>query len=265
MVLAVENPCDQLLARARFPDDENRSLLFAQPAGLLSEFSYGGAVSDQLISSRGAEPCFGSALSLEKVLFEDPSDRLQDSVQGQGLLEKIRRAELDRLDGRVHGSMTGHDHDFDVCIEFFDRLQRLDTVHAGKPDVQEDDVRVFRADQLHGLGPVAGRPDLEALILQAPSQRVEDVLFVIDDEYLCFEHHVASSFALVLSSQGPMRTVSEDRSHYIRPHGKRQTKGGRPWPFNPSENKGFSARREERKTLLLRAGSLVDPAVAAPV
>ena len=50
--------------------------------------------------------------------------------------------------------MPGHDNHIDVRIELLDGFQGFNAVHAGDPDVQENDVRVPGTNHLNGFGSV---------------------------------------------------------------------------------------------------------------
>ena len=130
----------------------------------------------------------GDLLLEELVLFleadqvEGMVDEQDHLFQGEGLLDEIEGPELGRLHGRFDGAVPRHHDDLDLRGVGLDHLEGFDPVHAGKPDVQKNQVgRVF-FDDLEGLLAASDGPDLVALVGQDPLQGLADALFVVDNQ-----------------------------------------------------------------------------------
>ena len=91
--------------------------------------------------------------------------------------------------------MPGHDNHIDVRIELLDGFQGFNAVHAGDPDIQEDDVRVPGTNHLDGFGSVPGGPDLIAFVFETGTQCSKDFFFIVHKENLGFYHvRIPNSF-----------------------------------------------------------------------
>ena len=106
----------------------------------------------------------------------------QRALDGERLLQEVEGAEFG---GAYRGLdvAVARDHDYlGMIFALHQLLQGLQPVDAGEPDIQQDDVRRFMAQQFDALLTAAGEQGLVAFIRQHAFQRAADLRLVIDDQ-----------------------------------------------------------------------------------
>src|SRR6266545_4226964 len=108
-------------------------------------------------------------LLLEAGMLEGALHDEERLLERERLLDEVVGAELGRLDGGLDGAMAGDHHHGGLPPPLLDLGQRLEAVHAGHPDVEEDQIRrvVGQAPQ-RLLGGAHGRDPIALVLEDAP-------------------------------------------------------------------------------------------------
>ena len=121
-------------------------------------------------------------LAFQIQVLQRVAQREQDAVGVERLFQKIVRAELRRLHGRLNGAVTG-DHDYlRVGIELAQLPQRFEPIHPLHLHIQKDEVRPELGIQLQRLPAGRTRPHFDGFVLEQLLQRFADALLVVDHE-----------------------------------------------------------------------------------
>ena len=157
---------DQLLPRPVLAVDQDAAVRGRRHRHLLAELRHDVAVAHhhQPAVDAGAQR---AVLRFELAVAQRVADDEDGLLERQRLLDEVVRAELDRLDRRLDVAVAG-DHDDDgVGAALAQTLQRREAVHAGQPDVEDDEV---------------DRPARQPVqTLLAARHRLDDVPFVLED------------------------------------------------------------------------------------
>ena len=113
---------------------------------------------------------------------ERVTNREEQPVGVERLLQEIERATLCGLDGRGDGSVTGDHDDLRRPVEIVEARERFEAVEPGHLHVEEDQMGMELRVERDGLAAGRRDPDLEILVLEDLFERLPDAGFVVDDE-----------------------------------------------------------------------------------
>ena len=182
---AVEGVRDQLLAGAAFPVNQNPPLRGRRERQLLAQGLHGDAFADDAI----AVPKFiaKSAVGASELDFVGGVlERQKGFFKRQRLLYEIEGAELGGADGGLDRPVSRNHDDQRRGAERPNFFKRRQAVHAGQPDIEQDQVEPPARQGLErGLRALHGRCCV-AFIFEHRGKRLPDSGFVIHDEHRVF-------------------------------------------------------------------------------
>src|SRR5215475_2266195 len=130
-------------------------------------------------------------LLLETGVLESPRGDQERLLEGERLLDEVVGAELGRLHRRLDGGVAGDHHHRRLGAALFHLGEGLQPVHAGHPDVEEDEIRRIVHEAAQRFLRRARRGDAIALVLQHAAQRALDEALVVHDEDVLARHQLA--------------------------------------------------------------------------
>ena len=138
----MDQPGNHLLAGAGFAGDQNRRLRRRDLNRGLDQARHRLGAADQVlpVESVGETLLEESILLLETAVLHRPLYRPPELVEIERLGQVVVGAFLERLHGRLHGGVGGHDHDGDSRIERLDFGQRREARNLDHPDIHQDQV-----------------------------------------------------------------------------------------------------------------------------
>ena len=185
VAVAVDRADHEALAGARLAVDQHREIGLRHLLDEVADLADLRAVSHELW--KGHLPFLGGQPRRRR--------RGRPLAVGQGVLHHAKEfAELHRLGdevpgtqlhcghGRIDRAVAGHHDDRDVPIDLPDPLERLQAVHPGHPDVEDDQMGKLLTDERQGLLRPRGRPGAIALRLEEALEHLAKRLFVVHDE-----------------------------------------------------------------------------------
>ena len=134
-------------------------------------------------------------LSVSPLELERPAQGDQQAISVERLFEEVVRTIPGCLNSRLDRSVTRNHHDQRPRTFGAEACQHVQAVHAGHLHVQEDHIRVKGLCSEKGIGPVLGRANVMALVLEDLSERLPDPLLVIDYQQPC---HLPRPLTLVI-------------------------------------------------------------------
>ena len=121
-------------------------------------------------------------LRLEMPLAQRVADDQDGLLERQRLLDEVEGAHLDRAHGRLDVAVAGDDDHLRVDLPLAHARQRRQAIHAGQPDVEDDDVEGAPAQALEAGLAAVDRVDVVSLVAQHPAQRAADAGLVVNDQ-----------------------------------------------------------------------------------
>ncbi len=118
----MDEPRDHLLARPRFAGDEDRRLRGGDLGGGVEEPGHGGGAADQVPPVEPLAEAFlqEAVLLLQMAVVHRPFQCEAELVEIEWFGQVVVGPLLERLDGRLHGGVGGHDDDGDRRVEGLD-------------------------------------------------------------------------------------------------------------------------------------------------
>ena len=182
---AVDGPSHQLLARAALALDQHREIRGRRALGHVEDALERLALADQVLEAARRLPFpEGPHLHLQASPVEGAGDHDLELGHLEGLGEEVVGSARDRIDGDLPRAVGRHHDDGRLRGEITDARNGVETVHVGKPDVQQDEI------VLGGLEPVeerAGRGrhlGLIALTHERLADHEREVFVVLRDQDL---------------------------------------------------------------------------------
>jgi hypothetical protein len=179
--LRVQRARRQFLAGTRLAVDQHPSVGRRHQRDLLAQRLHGNAVAHdhaaRLKLLLEFQVLAAQPLGLDGILQND-----EGALDGERFLQEVEGAEF----GGAHCGLdvaVARDHDhLGVVFALHQLFQGLQTVDAGQPDIQQDDVRRLVSQNLDALFTTAGEQGLVAFIRQHALQRAADLRLVIDNQ-----------------------------------------------------------------------------------
>ena len=109
-------------------------------------------------------------------------DHQDHLLERERLLDEIEGPEFGCLYRGFDGAVTRHHDDLEMGMCGFDRLEGLDSIHAGKPDVQDDQIGRLLFQNPQGILAAAGRNHLVPLVGQDSPEGLTDALFIVHNQ-----------------------------------------------------------------------------------
>ena len=193
VAMMINRPRDQFLSGAALAADQNGHVLSRHPADLLVNLEHLRAAADEHIVFVGLR------LSLGKVdrrlhqaaRLQGPLDQFLDLLQVERLGQVFIRSQFhgfDRHVAVVHGRDEYHRQ---LGVEVADRLGQLNARLPRKHNVQQQNVDLSRADQLHALLSAAGRMEFDLKLLQRGLDQAGNGPVVVDHQNVWHGKRVA--------------------------------------------------------------------------
>src|SRR5262249_20259130 len=109
-------------------------------------------------------------------------DQNKSLFQRERLFEKIKSAQLGCAHSGFDGAMSG-DHDYLWTIfDLLDALQRVQPIHSGQPDIEQNDLRSPLLELLQAGFTTLRQEDTVSFILEDPAQRLADIALIINNQ-----------------------------------------------------------------------------------
>ena len=181
--LAVNQPREQLLARAALSEDQHRRRQLRDLVHQIDDVARDLARSDDelalgLIGDLGRQR---QHLPVQVLPLAGVADERPELVVVEILGDVVIGAVLHRLHGRLD-LVDGRDHDdLDEAVVFLDDAKHLEAADAGQPDIEQNQVDVLAIQNGQSRLSAATR-EHAVLPLQNRGQRVAHPLVVVDDE-----------------------------------------------------------------------------------
>ena len=178
---------DELLAGAGLAGDEHRALGIGDALGPADDLLHRPAAADdavvvELFVALAAQV---AVLGAQPLVIERAADDDQQLVDLERLLQVVERAELHRLDRALDRGVRGHHQDLGPLALGRRADVLADQVEAAqlRHDVVDDE----EVERPLGQQPLASRglrrlDHLVAGVAQRPAERLEDLLFVVDEQ-----------------------------------------------------------------------------------
>jgi hypothetical protein len=181
--LPVDGAGDQLLAGAALAGDQHRGRRARDVGHEMVELFHLRMSADDLAEVVAALELRAQVddLALERAPLERPAHEREQLVLLEGLGEVIEGAQLHGGHRRADRLHRGDQDDLDVLVDGLDALQHLDAVHAGQPDVEEDQVHLGGAEHVEGGGAVGDVHDLVVVVQDEP-EGFAQAGFVVHDQ-----------------------------------------------------------------------------------
>ena len=106
--------------------------------------------------------------------------------EAEGLGDVVVAADREALDLVTHIVASGQEQNRDGDSSVAQAAGHGETVHVGKHDVQDDQVRAFFLRLVVCRGAVFCRNDIETCKSQRRGQKISDIGFIVNDEKSCF-------------------------------------------------------------------------------
>ena len=195
--VVVRRAGDQLLAGARFAADEHRRVALGHLLHDVEHVLERRARSDDLVEF--VDVLLRAAEVLELVLHALHFERLLDLdlhlLDLERLLHVVERADLHRLDRRVHRSERRHQDDRRRRVQRARRAQDVHAVAAAHLQIAEDDVEVVVVQTLDrgvavrrlfdfvaGLGQAADEPAAERIVIISDKNTTHKLVLAVGDD-----------------------------------------------------------------------------------
>src|SRR5215468_2413213 len=186
----VYGPGHQLLARPAVAVDQHAARGGRGDVDLLAQLLDGCALAHDLLAP--LHPLAQApVLLLETGMLESPRGDQEGLLEGERLLDEVVGAQLGRLHRRLDGGVAGDHHHRRLGAALLHLREGLQPVHAGHPDVEEDEVRRIVHEAGQRFLRRARRGDAVALVLEHAAQRALDEALVIHDEDVLARHQLA--------------------------------------------------------------------------
>ena len=141
-------------------------------------------------------------------LLDDVLEDDQEFVVVEGFDQVIVGAELHGGDRGLHVVRRGDDHDHDPRLLLAYLPEDLDAIHAGKLEVQHQDVMTPLAQPVEDPVPAVHGVDIERAAQEVPEE-LPHPLFVVRDQYFIFTVHYHTPRTKPALSPSPARSKSQ--------------------------------------------------------
>ena len=180
----MERSRHQILAGAGFACDQHRAIMRRHAADAGKHVPHAGAVADDAFEL-GAREQFVFELAGPLALardFQQRTDLFPQRRDRNRLVQIIRRALLDRLDGGFGGIVRRHENHFRGRIERHNPIQHFHPGHSGHDQVRQYDLGMAGMNQIHALFGVRSGEDFEIGLCQGAGQHLQAAGIVVDNQ-----------------------------------------------------------------------------------
>ncbi len=193
----VDAPCDRLSPGSLLSANQRRRVGCGRNLHHLAQLPGGGTGSDDLRVPYELLEQLAIAV-LQAALPQRVAQHEQRAIERQRLLHEVERAELGRPHRGVDRPVTGDHHDLDVVIALAQAAQRVESVDARKPHVQQNGVVGVARERLQSRLPALDDADPKPLVAQDRLERRANPRLVVDHQYPLAGHQ--ASFCAALGS-----------------------------------------------------------------
>ena len=172
---------DQLLAGAVLAVDQHAAVRRRGHLDLLAQLAHREALAHHHVLPIDAR-AQRAVLGLEIALAQRVANDQHGLFERERLLDEIERAHLDRAHRGFDVAVAGDHHHLRIDLALAQPLQRHQTVDAGQPDVEHDDVEGRARDSIEALLAARRGLDVKPLVAQHAAQRGAHPGFVVDDQ-----------------------------------------------------------------------------------
>ena len=187
----VQGAGGEFLARAVFPGEQYPHVRGGDAGQQFLEFEHDRGLADEfvLFGQNGTEHLIFTA---QGARFKGAGRDDDDLFQRKGLFDEIVGPLLDGAYGGLDGSVPRDHHDGQIGMVPLEACLRGEAVHAGQPDVEENEIRAFRVGDLKPFLGGGGLKHFVPFVLQNAPEREPDGFLVVDDQNAC--HTVSPLF-----------------------------------------------------------------------
>src|SRR5579864_6983613 len=191
----VQGASHKFLASSAFAVNQNPAVGGGRDGDLLAQGLHGHAVANNLIAMAKLD-AQELIFFLQAALLDGVADQDDDFVERERLLDEIESAEFGGADGGFNGAVSG-DHDYrGRPLRGLKSAEGLEAVHAGEPNVEEDDFHVAAGGALERFFGRAHGFDDVTFILQDGGKGFANAGFVVDDQKVRARGHQEASTSL---------------------------------------------------------------------
>ena len=109
-------------------------------------------------------------------------DGEQGLVDGERLLDEVEGAQFGGAHGGLDVAVAGNHDDGGGIFAGANLLERLESVHAGQPDVEQNQIAGFLAQKIQASLAALHGFDAITFVPQHVGQRLADAGFVVDNQ-----------------------------------------------------------------------------------
>ena len=172
---------DQFLSGPAFAKNQDAAVGGSRQSQLLAQGLHGDAFANDAVFALQ----FLTQLAVlrgQSQLLDGVFQRQESLINGKGLFNEIKGAQFRGAHRGFNRSVAGnHDHDGRV-LESLDFLQRLDAIHAGKPDIQQHHIAIVVRKKIQTGFAALHRVHNVSFILQDTRQRLANAWLIIDNQ-----------------------------------------------------------------------------------
>src|SRR5262249_13707798 len=117
-------------------------------------------------------------------------------------------AELGRLHRGLDGSVAGDHHHGGLGTDSLELREGVESIRAGHPDVEEDQVRALVLQPRNGFLRRSSHGDPVPLVLQHAAQGLLDRPLVVDDEDVLRGHQAETRSAVAADTRSPGSSIT---------------------------------------------------------
>ena len=176
----VNRPRDELLAGPVLPVNQHAAVGRRRHRHLLAQLTHRIALAHHRLRAIDARPQ-RPVLGLEPALPHRVVDDEHRFVERQGLLDEIERAHLDRAHGRLDVPVARDEHHLRVHLPLAETRKRRQAVHAGQPDVEDDEIDGAAGHAVEARLTCRHTLDRVPFVAQYAGERLLDARLIVDD------------------------------------------------------------------------------------
>src|SRR5713226_4209642 len=191
----VQRASHKFLARAALAINQHAAVGRSGDGDLLAQRLHRHAFADDLVAKAqlGAQELI---FFLQAALLDGIADENDDFIERQRLLDEIKSAELCSAHRGLDGAVPGNHDDGGRALRRAKPAERLQAIHAGEPDVEEDDLDITICGAREGFFGRSHRFDEITFVLQDGGKRFANAGLVVDHQKMRARGHQEASTSL---------------------------------------------------------------------